>query len=66
MCKGVNSGSGSLTIGPFYVPLNIRANFTGSFGVQSGYWATLIVRYLNFGTNNYYCMEATLLQTNNI
>jgi len=62
----LNGGSGSLTIGPFGSPLNIRANFTGSFVVPTGRWATIIVRYLNFGTSNYYFMDATLLQTNNI
>jgi len=57
----LNSGSGNLTIN---APTGYRTNYTTSFVVPTGRYATLIARYLYFGTASYYCLEATLLQTN--
>ena len=57
----LNSGTGNLTIN---APTGIRTNYTTSFIVPAGRYATLIARYLYFGTASYYCLEATLLQTN--
>jgi hypothetical protein len=56
-----NQGSGNFTINAIS---GIRTNFTTSFVVPTGRYATLIIRYLYFGASSYYCLEATLLQTN--